>query len=216
MTWRATVLTCSRRCFRGRWTCRCSARRSKSNLWSLDVRDIREHGLGKHRTVDDTPSGGGPGMVMRADVACAAIDAVERGDRAAAHLSLAARLAAHPEARARAARRARARSCCAAGSKDWTSAPSTRASIEEICTRRFRAGRRRDRGHGADRGGRSADPGRSGRPGLAGRRELQPRLAGISAIHPPPELRGPGHPGGANSAETTPKSPNGGGKPRKT
>jgi tRNA (guanine37-N1)-methyltransferase len=44
-------------------------------LWSLDVRDIREHGLGKHRTVDDTPSGGGPGMVMRADVACAAIDA---------------------------------------------------------------------------------------------------------------------------------------------
>jgi len=47
----------------------------QKQLWSLDVRDIREHGLGKHRTVDDTPSGGGPGMVMRADVACAAIDA---------------------------------------------------------------------------------------------------------------------------------------------
>jgi len=47
----------------------------QKNIWSLDVRDIREHGLGKHRTVDDTPSGGGPGMVMRADVACAAIDA---------------------------------------------------------------------------------------------------------------------------------------------
>jgi tRNA (guanine37-N1)-methyltransferase len=47
----------------------------EKRLWSLDVRDIREHGLGKHRTVDDTPAGGGPGMVMRADVACAAIDA---------------------------------------------------------------------------------------------------------------------------------------------
>jgi tRNA (guanine37-N1)-methyltransferase len=45
-------------------------------LWSLEVRDIRAHGLGRHRTVDDTPAGGGPGMVMRADVAAAAIDAV--------------------------------------------------------------------------------------------------------------------------------------------
>jgi tRNA (guanine37-N1)-methyltransferase len=47
----------------------------QKDIWSLDTRDIREHGLGKHRTVDDTPSGGGPGMVMRADVACAAMDA---------------------------------------------------------------------------------------------------------------------------------------------
>ena len=37
-------------------------------LWSLEARDIREHGLGRHRAVDDTPAGGGPGMVMRADV----------------------------------------------------------------------------------------------------------------------------------------------------
>jgi tRNA (guanine37-N1)-methyltransferase len=45
-------------------------------IWSLDVHDIRVHGIGKHAKVDDTPSGGGPGMVMRADVACAAIGAV--------------------------------------------------------------------------------------------------------------------------------------------
>jgi len=56
-------------------------------LWSLDVRDIRAHGIGKHRTVDDTPAGGGPGMVMRADVACAAIDAVERAGRPLIYLS---------------------------------------------------------------------------------------------------------------------------------
>jgi tRNA (guanine37-N1)-methyltransferase len=48
----------------------------EKKLWSLEVRDIRDHGQGKHRTVDDTPAGGGPGMVMRADVAAAAIDAV--------------------------------------------------------------------------------------------------------------------------------------------
>jgi tRNA (guanine37-N1)-methyltransferase len=49
-------------------------------LWSLDARDIREHGLGRHRAVDDTPAGGGPGMVMRADVLAASIDSVLRPD----------------------------------------------------------------------------------------------------------------------------------------
>ena len=44
-------------------------------LWSLEARDIREHGLGRHRAVDDTPAGGGPGMVMRADVLAASLDA---------------------------------------------------------------------------------------------------------------------------------------------
>ncbi|MGD0642365.1 MAG: tRNA (guanosine(37)-N1)-methyltransferase TrmD [Roseiarcus sp.] len=44
-------------------------------LWSLAARDIREHGLGRHRAVDDTPAGGGPGMVMRADVLAASLDA---------------------------------------------------------------------------------------------------------------------------------------------
>ncbi len=53
------------------------------------MRDIREHGLGKHRTVDDTPAGGGPGMVMRADVAAAAIDAARASgpERPAIYLS---------------------------------------------------------------------------------------------------------------------------------
>jgi tRNA (guanine37-N1)-methyltransferase len=50
-----------------------------NGIWSLDARDIRDHGLGRHRTVDDTPAGGGPGMVLRADVAAAAIDAARAG-----------------------------------------------------------------------------------------------------------------------------------------
>ena len=44
-------------------------------LWTLETQDIRLHGIGRHRAVDDTPAGGGPGMVMRADVLAAALDA---------------------------------------------------------------------------------------------------------------------------------------------
>ncbi len=50
-------------------------------LWSLTVKDIRDHGLGRHRNVDDTPAGGGPGMVIRADVLALALDAaISTGD----------------------------------------------------------------------------------------------------------------------------------------
>ena len=45
-------------------------------VWSCEARQLRDHGIGRHRTVDDTPAGGGPGMVMRADVLAAALDAV--------------------------------------------------------------------------------------------------------------------------------------------
>jgi tRNA (guanine37-N1)-methyltransferase len=44
-------------------------------VWSLAARDIREHGRGRHRAVDDTPAGGGPGMVIRADVLADSLDA---------------------------------------------------------------------------------------------------------------------------------------------
>ena len=49
-------------------------------LWALEARDIRDHGLGRHRAVDDTPAGGGPGMVMRADVLAASLDAAAPPD----------------------------------------------------------------------------------------------------------------------------------------
>jgi tRNA (guanine37-N1)-methyltransferase len=47
----------------------------KRGVWSLDTVGLRDFGLGRHRTVDDTPAGGGAGMVLRADVVAAAIDA---------------------------------------------------------------------------------------------------------------------------------------------
>jgi len=74
--WSATILTLFPEMFPGPLGISLLGKALEKNLWQLDVRDIREHGLGKHRTVDDSPAGGGPGMVMRADVAAAAIDAV--------------------------------------------------------------------------------------------------------------------------------------------
>jgi tRNA (guanine37-N1)-methyltransferase len=85
--WSATVLTLFPEMFPGPLGASLLGKALANQLWSLEVRDIRAHGLGKHRTVDDTPSGGGPGMVMRADVAAAAIDAVEREGRPLIYLS---------------------------------------------------------------------------------------------------------------------------------
>jgi len=87
VTWSATVLTLFPEMFPGPLEASLIGKARANGLWSLDVRDIRDHGIGKHKTVDETPAGGGPGMVMRADVACAAIDAVERADRPLIHLS---------------------------------------------------------------------------------------------------------------------------------
>ncbi len=85
--WSATVLTLFPEMFPGPLGISLLGKALANNLWSLEARDIRDHGLGKHRTVDDTPAGGGPGMVMRADVAAAAIDAVDRAGRPLIYLS---------------------------------------------------------------------------------------------------------------------------------
>jgi tRNA (guanine37-N1)-methyltransferase len=84
MTWKATVLTLFPSMFPGPLDISLIGQARAHGLWSLGVRDIREHGIGRHRSVDDTPAGGGPGMVMRADVAAAAIDAARAGDPEAA------------------------------------------------------------------------------------------------------------------------------------
>ncbi|MEL6298220.1 MAG: tRNA (guanosine(37)-N1)-methyltransferase TrmD [Pseudomonadota bacterium] len=73
--WRATVLTLLPDMFPGPLGHSLVGQARANGVWSLDVRDIREHGIGRHRSVDDTPAGGGPGMVMRCDVAAAVIDA---------------------------------------------------------------------------------------------------------------------------------------------
>jgi tRNA (guanine37-N1)-methyltransferase len=75
MAFLATVLTIFPEMFPGPLGVSLAGKALEKGIWSLDVRDIREHATDKHRNVDDTPAGGGPGMVMRPDVLAAAIDA---------------------------------------------------------------------------------------------------------------------------------------------
>src|SRR5262249_49917735 len=75
--WRATVLTLFPDMFPGPLGVSLAGRALASGLWALEVRDIRASATDKHRSVDDTPAGGGPGMVLRADVLAAAIDAAD-------------------------------------------------------------------------------------------------------------------------------------------
>jgi len=74
--WRATVLTIFPEMFPGPMSLSLAGKALASGLWSLEAHDIRNHATDRHRTVDDTPAGGGPGMVMKADVLAAALDAV--------------------------------------------------------------------------------------------------------------------------------------------
>ena len=79
MTWRATVLTLFPEMFPGPLGTALAGRALARAVWSLDAQNIRDAGLGRHRSVDDTPFGGGAGMVMRPDVVDAAIEAVADG-----------------------------------------------------------------------------------------------------------------------------------------
>ncbi|MEM7567140.1 MAG: tRNA (guanosine(37)-N1)-methyltransferase TrmD [Pseudomonadota bacterium] len=72
----ATVLTLYPDMFPGPLGQSLSGRALSEGLWGLEALSLREHGLGRHRAVDDTPAGGGAGMVLRADVVGAALDAL--------------------------------------------------------------------------------------------------------------------------------------------
>ena len=75
--WRATVLTLFPEMFPGPLGVSLAGRALTSGLWALEARDIRDSATDRHRSVDDTPAGGGLGMVLRADVLAAAIDAAD-------------------------------------------------------------------------------------------------------------------------------------------
>jgi tRNA (guanine37-N1)-methyltransferase len=76
----ATILTLYPEMFPGLLGASLSGDALSRGLWSLDVRNIRDHGIGRHRNVDDTPAGGGVGMVLRCDVLASAIDAAAPAD----------------------------------------------------------------------------------------------------------------------------------------
>ncbi len=74
MTFRATVLTLYPGMFPGLLGESLAGRGLEKRLWELEICDIRNHGRGRHKAADDTPAGGGPGMVIRPDVLADAID----------------------------------------------------------------------------------------------------------------------------------------------
>jgi tRNA (guanine37-N1)-methyltransferase len=74
--WHASVLTIFPDVFPGPLGASLAGKALTAGVWSLDVIDIRTFATDRHRTVDDTPAGGGPGMVMKPDVLGRALDTV--------------------------------------------------------------------------------------------------------------------------------------------
>ncbi|MCB1439921.1 MAG: tRNA (guanosine(37)-N1)-methyltransferase TrmD [Nitratireductor sp.] len=81
MAFRATVITLYPEMFPGHLGHSLAGKALEEGRWALDTVQLREFGRGKHRAVDDTPSGGGAGMVLRADVLADAIDTVGEDER---------------------------------------------------------------------------------------------------------------------------------------
>ncbi len=76
----ATILTLYPEMFPGPLGHSLAGEALRRGLWSLEARQIRDHGLGRHKVVDESPAGGGVGMVLRCDVLAAAIDAASPAD----------------------------------------------------------------------------------------------------------------------------------------
>ncbi len=87
MSWRATILTLYPDMFPGPLEYGICKRAYNKKLWEFDVVDIRQYGIGPHRQVDDSPAGGGPGMVLRADVLAKCFDAHHKKNQRAIYLS---------------------------------------------------------------------------------------------------------------------------------
>ena len=79
--WRASILTLFPEMFPGPLAVSLAGKARDSGIWSLDTHDIRAQATDKHGTVDDTPAGGGPGMVIKADVLARALDDIPADSR---------------------------------------------------------------------------------------------------------------------------------------
>ena len=191
--WRASVLTIFPGDFSrplGREPCRQGL---ASGMWSLDVIDIRSFATDKHRTVDDTPAGGGPGMVMKADVLGRAIDATATDQRPRLLLSPRG-FAANPRPRRDARRRTRRRPRLRPLRRRSTSGLSPAASMEEVSVGDYVLSGGEVAAMALDRRLRAAVARRDGRRRFRRRRELRGRPTGVSAIYAAAGLGGPTDP----------------------
>ncbi len=87
MSFSASIITLFPEAFPGTLGLSLIGKALRDGLWSLETVNLREFGIGPHKSVDDTPAGGGAGMVIRADVAAAAIDSVPGNHRPLLYLS---------------------------------------------------------------------------------------------------------------------------------
>ena len=176
-----------------------------AGIWSLEAKNIREHGIGAHRLVDDTPAGGGAGMVMRADVLAAAIDAASPAGDPRPRLLMSPRGTPLTQARVRE---------LAAG----PGALIVCGRFEGVDERVIEARRLEEISIGdyVLSGGELAAmvlldavvrllPGVMGAAKIRRGGKLRARPARISALHPPAGFRGPRHPG---SSELRPSRKN--------
>ena len=99
--WTATVVTLFPEMFPGPLATSLAGTALTGGVWALETVGIREHGIGRHRSVDDSPAGGGAGMVMRADVIAAALDAARAQSPTAPMIYLSPRGRPFEQARAR-------------------------------------------------------------------------------------------------------------------
>jgi tRNA (guanine37-N1)-methyltransferase len=79
--WRASVITIFPEMFPGPLGVSLAGKALEKGIWALDAVDLRDFAADRHRSVDDTPAGGGPGMVMKPDVIARAVDAVATDER---------------------------------------------------------------------------------------------------------------------------------------
>ena len=193
--WRAVTLTIFPEMFPGPLGLSLAGKALGEGKWALSTIDIRDFATDKHRSVDDTPAGGGAGMVMRADIAAASIDAARAAmpaDTPTIYLS----------PRGTPLTQARVRELAAGPGVILLVRPLRRGRPEGAgraqgrggVDRRLCAVRRRACRPGADRRLR-APPAWGGRKrGFACRGELCRRPPRISALHAAARLGGPGHP----------------------
>jgi tRNA (guanine37-N1)-methyltransferase len=87
MPFAASIITLFPEAFPGTLGVSLIGKALREGAWTLDTVQLRDFGIGAHKNVDDTPAGGGAGMVLRADVAAAAIDSLPRNDRPIIYLS---------------------------------------------------------------------------------------------------------------------------------
>ena len=175
-----------------------AGRALEAGTWSLEPVQIRDFAADRHRTVDDTPAGGGAGMVMRADVLARAIDQVSPPDDARPRLLMSPRGRPLTQARVRELAAGPRRGHRLRPLRGRRPARHRGARPRGSFDRRLHPVGRRTGRAGAARRGRAAAAGRDGQRRLRHRRELRGRPARTSALHAAAGIRRPADPGGAD------------------